>query len=209
MMDVIVSGLWAGYGLAVPVGAVAVLMINMTVREGFRTGAAAALGATSADGLYALAAVLGGSVIAAAVQPISGPLRWAAALILLGMAVRVFLSAIRRPASPESGDAPEQRRTLTRARAFFAYFGLTALNPWPAIYFVALVLGLQAQGQMGFAERVAYIAAIVAASASWQLFLAAGAAVLGKAVTGPRGRLVTALASSILISALAVSMAVG
>jgi arginine exporter protein ArgO len=46
------------------------------------------------------------------------------------------------------------------------------------------------------------------ASASWQLLLAGGGALLGRALTGRRGRLVTALASSAVIMALAVRMLV-
>jgi arginine exporter protein ArgO len=46
------------------------------------------------------------------------------------------------------------------------------------------------------------IAAFVA-SASWQLLLAGGGAVLGRAVTGPRGRRATGVASAVVIAVLA------
>ena len=42
------------------------------------------------------------------------------------------------------------------------------------------------------------------ASASWQLLLAAGGSALGRFVAGSRGRLATALVSSVLIVILAV-----
>lgn len=207
MTEAVLSGLWAGYGLAVPVGAIAVLMIQMTVREGFRTGAAAAMGATGADGLYALAAVIGGSAVATAVQPVAGPLRWIAAVILAVMAARILRTALRQTAAaPGAGTV---RTALSSRRAFLTYFGLTALNPWPAIYFVALILGRQAQGPMSAAESVAYTVAIVVASGSWQLFLAFGASVLGRFITSPRGRVVTAVVSSLLIFALAAFMVLG
>ena len=50
--------------------------------------------------------------------------------------------------------------------------------------------------------------AAFAASASWQVLLAGGGALLGRVLTGHRGRLVTALLSSAVILALAVRMAV-
>jgi arginine exporter protein ArgO len=53
-----------------------------------------------------------------------------------------------------------------------------------------------------------FVVAVFAASASWQLLLAGGGAFLGRLLTGHRGRLVTALASSLLIAALAVHLAI-
>ncbi|MFJ8170588.1 hypothetical protein ACIQ64_19305 [Streptomyces sp. NPDC094473] len=51
------------------VEAVAVLMVNMTAATSLRTGAAAALGAATADAGYAVAAVLGGSAAPAEFTP--------------------------------------------------------------------------------------------------------------------------------------------
>jgi len=47
------------------------------------------------------------------------------------------------------------------------------------------------------------VAAAFAASASWQLLLAGGGALLGRTLTGRRGQLGTALASSAVIAVLA------
>ncbi|NGO67970.1 LysE family transporter [Streptomyces boncukensis] len=203
MFDSAVAGLWAGYGLAVPVGAVAVLMVNMTAQTSFRVGAAAAIGATTADAMYAIVAVAGGAAVAGAVQPFSQPLRWVAFVVLTGMAVRVFLTAVRRrrdagPARRDGGIRP--------LRAYAVFLGLTALNPWPALYFVALILGRQAQHGMTAAQAAVYVAAIVVASGSWQLLLAGGGSVFGRVLTGERGRMVTAVVSSLLITALAAAM---
>ncbi|WP_336446821.1 LysE family transporter [Mangrovactinospora gilvigrisea] len=141
------SGLWAGYGLAVPIGAVAVLMIAMTARSGLRSGAAAALGATAADAVYAVAAALGGAALADAVRPLAVPLRWTACAVLLALAARALRGALRRPAGHVPAPAPPQ--PLRPARAFLSYFALTALNPWPALYFSALMLGGGIDGGIG------------------------------------------------------------
>lgn len=52
------------------------------------------------------------------------------------------------------------------------------------------------------------MAAAFAASAGWQLLLASGGALLGRSLTGDRGRLITATASSGLIVVLAVQLLV-
>lgn len=55
-------------------------------------------------------------------------------------------------------------------------------------------------------DQVVFVLAAFAASASWQLLIAGGGALLGRTLTGHRGRLVTGLASSGVIMLLAVRM---
>ncbi|MGV9981755.1 LysE family transporter [Micromonospora wenchangensis] len=87
MTAAFLAGLVAGYGVAVPVGAIAVLILGLSARTSLRVGAAAALGVATADGLYAAVAVLGGAAVAAVVAPVAGPLRVVAAVVLLALAV--------------------------------------------------------------------------------------------------------------------------
>ncbi|MFG2222883.1 LysE family transporter [Streptomyces sp. NPDC048644] len=198
-------GLWAGYALAVPVGALAVLLVSVTARTSFRVGATAALGVATADGLYALLAVAGGAALSHALAPVAGPLRTTAAVILLAMALRTAVRAVR---ARGSDPADAGRDVLGRpGRAYLAFLGLTLVNPWAILYFSALVLaGGTGAGGLGTARGVAFVAAVVTASASWQLFLAAGGAALGRVLTGARGRSFTAVVSAVVISALAIGL---
>ena len=59
MQNAALSGFLAGYGIAVPVGAIAVVLISVSARTSWRTGAAAGLGAATVDGASALIAVAG------------------------------------------------------------------------------------------------------------------------------------------------------
>ena len=59
------EGVLAGYGIAVPVGAIAVLIVDMGLRRGFRPAFMAGAGAASADFLYASLAALAGGALAA------------------------------------------------------------------------------------------------------------------------------------------------
>jgi len=72
MLDALISGLLAGYGVAIPVGAIGVLIIGLSARTSLRTGAAAALGVATADGVYATVAVLGGAAVAALIRRFLG-----------------------------------------------------------------------------------------------------------------------------------------
>ncbi|MET9579346.1 LysE family transporter [Streptomyces sp. DT199] len=206
MTAALVAGLLAGYGIAVPVGAVGTYLVSLTARTTLRTGVCAALGVATADGLYALAAALGGTALASALRPVLGPLRWVCVLVLLALAAWGAVTALReyRGHRPATRTAPAPPGP---ARAYLGLLGITLLNPTTVIYFAALVLGSQATGPAGPLEQGVFVLAAFAASASWQVLLAGGGALLGRALTGHRGRLATALVASGVMTALAVRMA--
>ncbi|WSA74886.1 LysE family transporter [Streptomyces sp. NBC_01799] len=208
MSAALVAGLLAGLGIAMPIGAVGAYLVTLTARTSLKTGAAAALGVATADGLYALIAVVGGSSLTHVIEPVALPLRWASALVLVALAALGGATAIgryrKRHSAVRTAGAP-----LGPARAYLGLLGMTMLNPTTVIYFAALVLGSRtAAGDPDRWEQSVFVLAAFAASAGWQLVLAGGGALLGRALTSHRGRLVTALASSTLITALAVHLLV-
>lgn len=204
MTGALVAGLVAGYGIAVPVGAVATYLVSLTARTSLRTGVCAALGVAIADGLYALVATLGGAALAAALRPVLVPLRWACALVLAILAVRGAVTAVRHHRAQRLTTGSTPPSPPSPARACLTLLGITLLNPTTVIYFAALVLGTRATDAASPLEQGVFVLAAFAASASWQLLLAAGGALLGRVLTGRRGRLVTALVSSGVILTLAV-----
>lgn len=236
MIAALVAGLLAGYGIAIPVGAVATYLLALTARTSFTTGAAAALGVATADGLYALAAALGGTALARAIQPILLPLRWVSVVILLALAAKTATAAISHhrthhnatatstsipnsfstvsaadhhdvPLAVTGADGDDDRtREMSLPRTYAALLGITLLNPTTVIYFAALVVGSQTTATPDRFKQALFVLGAFAASASWQLVLAASGALLGKALAGDRGKLLTALASSILITFLALRL---
>ena len=197
MTAAVLAGLLAGYGIAIPVGPVGAYLVALTARSGWRTGAAGALGVATVDGGYALVAVVGGSALAAVLAPAEPVLRWVAVLLLVVLGARTVLSATSTGMADVASAAPW--------RTYANLVGLTAVNPTTVIYFVALVVGSAADRTV--AEHAAFVVAAFVASASWQLLLAGGGALLGRAVSGPRGRRLTAVASGLVMLALAVRMA--
>ncbi|MER7580240.1 LysE family transporter [Kitasatospora sp. NPDC097691] len=207
MRAALVAGLLAGYGVAVPVGAVGAHLVALTARTSLRTGACAALGVAAADGLYALIAAAGGGGLAPLLEPVAGPLRIGSALVLLALSARTAHGALRRRAGAAAAPEPAPP---SPARAFLTLLGITLLNPLTVLYFAALVLGGGGRdaATSDTLARAVFVAAAFAASASWQLLLASGGALLGRALTGPRGRLLTALGSTALVAVLAVRLLV-
>lgn len=192
------AGAIAGYAIAIPVGAIAVLIVETGVRRGFRFAAAAGAGAATADGLYAAVAMVGGTAIAVLLEPWSRPLRIAAVFVLLAIGLRGLLRVARaaraaRPmpageSEPADLDAievagPDRVEQAARAPAWRAvlatyvrFIGLTVLNPSTVVYFAALILALPELGSAAPA-RVAFVAGAFLASLSWQTVLAAIGAV--------------------------------
>ncbi|MEU3115474.1 MULTISPECIES: LysE/ArgO family amino acid transporter [Micromonospora] len=216
MTGAFLAGLVAGYGVAIPVGAIAILILGLSARTSFRVGSAAALGVATADGLYAAVAALGGAAVASGLAPFAGPLRLIAAGVLLALACLTAWRAMRPPApaqepnSPAPTQEPSPRGGLdTPVRAFAAVLALTLLNPATVVYFVALVLGRGDVLGSSPVGAAAFTAGVFLASASWQLLIAGGGSLIGRALTGPRGRRVTALLSSAIIAALAVATVLG
>ncbi len=207
MTAALVAGLLAGYGVAIPVGAIAALIVSLTARTSLRVGAAAALGVATADGIYATVAVLGGAALGALIAPYAAVLRWLAAAVLVGLAVRTAVTAVRAHRAPAV--ATTRAGLDTPRRAYLGLLGLTILNPATIVYFGALVLGRQATAPLSAAGEVVFVVAAFVASASWQLLLAGGGSLVGRVLSGPRGRLGTALVSSAVIVALAVLLVVG
>lgn len=206
MNAALVAGLLAGYGVAIPVGAVATYLVTLSARTSLCVGLAAALGVATADGIYALLAVLGGAALSAAITVAAGPLRWASAVVLLVLAARTAASALRRHRL--RGGREEAPPGTGAAEAYVRLLSVTLVNPTTVVYFAALVAGVRAGASVSLSEQLVFVLAAFSASASWQVLLASSGALLGRALTGPRARLATALISSAVIAALALKLTV-
>jgi len=210
------AGLVAGYGIAVPIGAVGTYLVTLAARHGVRRGVFGALGVASADALYATLAVLGGAALASAVQPLARPLQLVSVAVLLAISLVVATQTVRehagrrapagRGGEADAVEAPGRGATRSDWRAYLTFLGMTVLNPMTVVYFAALVIGGQGELFGSAGDRFVFVLAATAASASWQLVLASGGALLGRALTGPRGRLVTGAVSSAVIAVLALRL---
>jgi len=196
-----VAGALAGWAIAIPVGAIAVLIVEIGIRRGFLVAAAAGAGAASADGLYAALAAVGGTALAAFLEPLEGPLRVVAIGALLAIGIRGLLLVTIGPRRvPGSADLPIQV-----VGTYVRFLGLTLLNPATVIYFAALILALPDLGR-GPGERAAFVAGAFLASLSWQLILAAVSAFAHHRLA-PRFQVGVSIFGNVLICGFAVLLA--
>ena len=69
MLEAAIAGAVTGFAIAIPVGAIAVLIIHTGLTRGLRVGIAAAAGAATADGIYSSIAVIAGIGVTALIAP--------------------------------------------------------------------------------------------------------------------------------------------
>ncbi|GAA2183192.1 LysE family transporter [Brooklawnia cerclae] len=203
MGEAAIAGLIAGYAIAIPVGAIATLIIVAAAQHGWRVGVAAGLGAATADGLYAAVAITVGASLSPLIEAVANPLRWVAAGVLVLLGVSMIVQA-RRESEGVPG-APQR----SPVRSYAAVLGMTIVNPATVIYFAALVAGSAYTVLDDTANRALFVVGAFIASASWQTTLALGGAVLGRYLTSPRGRRWTAVAGGSVVILLAVRTALG
>lgn len=187
MFDAAAAGAIAGFAIAIPVGAIAILIIQTGIRQGLRQALAAGAGTATADLVYAAVAVAVGFAAAQLIAPIQTPLRIVAGLVLIGLGV-VGIARLRSP-STEAGEASQAVRANRSVRqTYLLFLGLTLLNPATVAYFASLVVGLPSLA--GVPERIAFAVAAFVASLSWQSVLAYVGALLGRSA-GQRLRVPT------------------
>ena len=199
-LDALGAGALAGLGVALPLGAVGVLIVQEGISGGWRPASAAATGVALVDGAYAAAAVAAGAAVTTALAGLERAVQLVGAVVLLAVAVRGLLG-LRTPARTTPGAPVPGARVLRR------FVVLTAVNPMTAVYFVVLTAGLHGV-VADAAAGIAFAAGVLIASLAWQLTLAAAASLAGARLP-PWLRLATSLAGYLLVLGYAGRLAVG
>jgi threonine/homoserine/homoserine lactone efflux protein len=189
------SGVVAGYGIAVPVGAIAILIVLESAQFAFRQGFVAGLGAASADLVYATIAAAAGTGLDSELRAIRSPLHAVGGCVLAAIALRGFMRAKRAPSTSD------QSPTRDLAKTYKRFLALTLINPLTIIYFASVVFGNATAATPPSA--IAFIAGVALASASWQTLLAASGALLGRTAI-EKARVATAILGYGIILALAI-----
>lgn len=199
MSQALLLGVAAGLGVALPLGAVGVLLLQEALTRGWSTASAAATGVALVDGGYAVLAVSAGAAVTAALTGHERAVRLVGAAVLAGLAVHGALG-LRRSVSRSPGRRPDEGSETApdgvpgtvrdgvpgrreRAAVLVRFVLLTAANPTTAVYFTVLAAGLTASTTLDLADRgraTAFVLGILLGSWAWQLVLAAAGTVAGR-----------------------------
>ena len=193
------EGVLAGYGIAIPVGAIAILIVDMGLRRGFPSAFMAGAGAASADFIYALLAAIAGATLAAALAPYAGILQIASGIVLLVLGGYGLWQAWKIDSAQKTTPLPDDNQSLWGI--YLRFLGLTLLNPLTITYFGALILGRDAGATTTAVEQLLFVLGAALASLSWQTLLA-GVGSLANQRLSPRFQRLTSITGNLIVIAL-------
>jgi threonine/homoserine/homoserine lactone efflux protein len=196
-MCLFLIGALAGLGVAMPLGAIGVLLIREGVVAGFRVAAAAALAVGVVDAAYCGVAVTVGAFAATWLAALGAAPALVSGLILIALGISGLVqtaSTVRPTDTPVPGSA---------VGVFLRFAGLTAVNPATLVYFLALAATLTPTGQLGGSLNggvPAFVAGVAIASMAWQLGLAGVGAILGGRLRPSGQRVLKTVGSGIVLA---------
>ncbi|WP_431926649.1 LysE family transporter [Micromonospora wenchangensis] len=217
-----VAGFAAGLGVAMPLGAIGVLIVREGMLRGHRSGLAAAFGVATVDTLYCLGALLTGAALAPVIASWGDAPRYLSGLVIVGLGCHQLITLRRTPARP-AGDGPDpaepgaggsatetagagrkgpggERPARTSAGPVYLRFVLlTAVNPLTLVYFFALG-GTVSAVPGDWTGPAVFVVAAGLASLLWQTGLATVGAALGATVPARVADLLGVVASLIVVA---------
>ena len=177
-MGAFLEGLVAGFGIAIPLGAVSILIVNTALDHGFRQGFVAGAGTATVDLLCASLAVFAGAAAVAFIAPYSSLLQIASGIALMAMGAYGMMRFRRRSKESEADQAKDGEMTV-----YAKFVALTLLNPFTVAYFLALIIGKGASWYFSLGDCLWFVAGVAMASLSWETVLAAIGALARKHLT--------------------------
>ena len=165
-------GLLVGVLVAAPVGPVNILCIQRAIERGVLAGIFAGLGAVLGDGLIALLAALGVGQITGAISTYRDVVQIVGGLALAGFGLKLSRTTPRFVAEPSA--RPEWSNLRTLAWDVPKTFLLTVTNPGAVLGLIAIFGGVSSFVDVQSTVQALWlVAAIVAGSLSWWVFLSA------------------------------------
>lgn len=188
ILEALLLGVASGFALAIPMGPMALLLIQTTLNRGRAHGIAGGLAMGVVDGGYALLATTAGMWLS---QTLSS---WANLIELAGGAVLILLAfdiwwrarnmlGERRKSQITTDGRPRGGLVIATGLKFA---GATILNPPTALYFLAIapLLGTYAAGATSIVDvALGFSIGVWLASSAWQQAVVAGSYWLAGRIT--------------------------
>ncbi|MEY4452169.1 MAG: hypothetical protein RLZZ380_1290 [Actinomycetota bacterium] len=205
MWELFTIGFLAGLALAIPVGPMAIMLVNTTISRGLRHGVVGALGMATVDGTYALAVFVIGGLIASVLTTLKLALGLVGAAILLVLGIQTLVKNLKLIGQKDI-DSLALGGSGSVAKTFGTFVAATVVNPPTALYFLAIAPNVANMGyELTLTNVLVFAFAVLVGSLIWQEALVfVGLAVRG--ITTNRFRVWLGLLGGLLIIALALSI---
>lgn len=193
--------------MAIPVGAIGVMLVLRGVDRGIRAALGAAAGVATVDAAYAAAAVALGAASAPLVSrlgPYPGVIGGCVLLLVAGHAIfRIRPTPIVDPTITTTRAQHPSHREPAIGGDYLALIGLTSMNPATLLYFTSVVIPIS--GRVTGCSAALFVVGVAVGSLSWQAVLAVVGAVAGTRITGRRRRR-TVVVGNIVVALLGVAL---
>ena len=130
MSGALLAGIFAGYAIAVPVGVIAVLIIETGMSGGLRRGLAAGAGAATVDLVYCAGALGAGGLLSQALALFLVPLQVLSGIVLIAIGLR-GLGALWTHRGTPIANLDDPRVRGSARQLYLRFILLTALSVLP------------------------------------------------------------------------------
>jgi threonine/homoserine/homoserine lactone efflux protein len=194
---IIPIGLIIGVLVAAPVGPVNILCIQRAIERGFWGGVAAGLGSVLGDGLIALFASLGVGAVTGAVQNHRTIIQTVGGIALLAFGVKLFVTKPRLvmpvPGAEETASLKDFVWDIPQT------FFFTITNPGAVLGLFAIFGGVSTFVEVdGYIDSLVMVAAIMAGSLAWWIFLSNMIGRVRHRITAARFKIINQVAGALL-----------
>jgi threonine/homoserine/homoserine lactone efflux protein len=150
-----------GLGVSAPLGANGMLMVNRTIRKGFRSGFVTGMGVATADTIFAIIAILGFSFIIGFINTQAFYIKLFAGIIVALIGLKLFLS------NPIKDIRRNRREHTTHVQDYFSVLLLALTNPFSILLFITFFPGLNIDIAQPGLYKVIIILGIFLGAAAW------------------------------------------
>ena len=207
MNELFSIGFFAGLALAIPVGPMAIMLINTTLEKGWRHGVAGASAMASIDFSYALVVFLLGHAVSSFFSAWGQALSLLGALILLALGFNTLFRNYKLLRS-SAAEVSAAKSGSTTAKTYLLFAGATILNPPTALYFLGIAPSVALfEYQNFFVSALVFALGVFVGSVIWQQALALTGTTLRRFAQN-KLRVFFGLIGGALIIALAISLAI-
>lgn len=152
MLEAVISGIVLGLTLAMLVGPVFFMLIDLSIKKGFADAVYLALGVVICDAVFVLLTYFGSGSLHL-MQHFRLEVGWAGGVLMIGFGLVYLLRKPRVKTSElemtENGSSP--------LKEAFKGFSLNLLNPFVALFWVGVAAGVSARGFSPFQMQIFYL----------------------------------------------------
>lgn len=183
----LMAGAMLGLSVAAPFGPVSLMCVQRSMTVGRNSGLITGLGAASAHGLFAFAAMAGAQAISAELAYWDQPLRQLSAVVMVALGIRSWR---KRPVLPDGA------ASISRRAAYSSTLMLALSNPLTILPYAAVASGVALSDQPGSPLSFWSVLGVMLGSIAWYAALSVGGAHFCKSLSMQMTRRLNRLAGA-------------